>query len=575
MPDVLSSRTSRAPGRHAASRPTGPRHAVPAAPRRRRPLSVVLLAVVALVLGGALATSTSASSRTVVSIWSSSVVPRSGADPDVRRVELGTRFTTSASGAVRALRYYRHSTTLGPTVGTLWTASGQRLAQVTLPASGTGWQRAMLPKPVRLRAGQTYVVSYSSGGHYAGDQDYFAGRASTRSGPLTAVAGVYTYGAGFPTKQWRDSTYYADVEFLPLSRWSTSVVRGTSTPSPTTTAPSATPSATPTASPSATPTATRTATPTPTPTRTSTPTPTASPTASATPTLPTGSACVSRPSSCGYPDATTTGVTPGTTLKRVPEDVRSGPGWYWDDRGWVRIDGDGAVFSGFRTSLVDVTAKNVTISNNELVNEGGYPVTLRSASGARIDRNTIRGVNSTTTCDNAIRDIYGDTDNLVITGNNIYWCNSGINHVDRGGLIRGNFIHSLGYSCPESRTDCDHFNGIQLEAGTGPLMTIERNTILNPYSQTDAIMLANSDGPQKNRLIVGNLLGGGGYTFYGSGGPDGVATGIVVRDNVFTTAYYPRSGYWGPVVHWKTGNGNEWSNNRWLDGSRAGQLVLP
>src|SRR5690348_1640013 len=39
--------------------------------------------------------------------------------------------------------------------------------------------------------------------------------------------------------------------------------------------------------------------------------------------------CAVAPSACGYPDASTTGVPDGTTLRTVPTDVASGPGWYF------------------------------------------------------------------------------------------------------------------------------------------------------------------------------------------------------------------------------------------------------
>ena len=40
--------------------------------------------------------------------------------------------------------------------------------------------------------------------------------------------------------------------------------------------------------------------------------------------------CAATPSKCGYPDATNTGVPAGTTLKSVPAQVSSGPGWYYN-----------------------------------------------------------------------------------------------------------------------------------------------------------------------------------------------------------------------------------------------------
>lgn len=274
----------------------------------------------------------------------------------------------------------------------------------------------------------------------------------------------------------------------------------------------------------------------------------------------------------GFPDETTTGVPAGTTLKRVPEDVTSGPGWRYDPRGWVIISGDGAVFSGYRvTTSIDVTADNVVVRGN-LLELGGrsWGITLRHTRGVVIDHNTIRGQSFTNPCGDGIRGIYGDDDTVTITANEISSCLSGINHLNAGGVIADNYIHAMG-----SDAGGAHINGIQLGAGSGPAMVIRHNTIFNEHAQTDAIMLANDDGAQRNRVITGNLLGGGGYTFYGSGAVAGVATGIVISNNQFTTRFFPRGGYWGPVAYWKTGNGNVWASNTWADGPNAGKAINP
>jgi hypothetical protein len=207
----------------------------------------------------------------------------------------------------------------------------------------------------------------------------------------------------------------------------------TATPSPTATSPKPTPSVTPTSA---------------------SPTPTVTP--SSTPTV------------AGFPDASTTGVPAGTVLKRVPQDATSGTGWHWDTRGWVEIDGAGAVFSGFQVTgtNIDISASNVTVSNSEVVNgQGGWGITLRHATGVTLDRNTIRGTSASDPGDNAIRDIYGDADGVKITGNNVYWWGSGINHFDAGGLIQGNYIHDL----KNDSTGQQHLNGIQLGSGRWPV----------------------------------------------------------------------------------------------------------
>lgn len=327
------------------------------------------------------------------------------------------------------------------------------------------------------------------------------------------------------------------------------------------------------------PTVTVTATPSPTvnpsataqPSNSGTPSPTspASPPPSKQPTMTPGDGVTPAPD--GFPDEATTGVPDSLALKRVPRDVTSGPGWRYDSRGWITVYGSGAVFSGYRTSAnIDVTSPNATIKNNLIeLSRSNWGITLRHTNGVTIDHNTITGASFTNPGGDGIRGIYGDDDNVTITNNEIKWCLSGINHLNRGGLIEGNYIHDMG-----SDAGGAHINGVQLGAGDGSLMTIRRNTILNELAQTDAIMLANDDGAQRNRVITGNLIGGGGYTFYGSGSVSGSATGITFTDNQITTRFFPRGGYWGPVAYWKA-SGNVWSGNTWADGSNAGKPINP
>ena len=172
------------------------------------------MAVLAAIVGG-FGLSSSTAAATPRSIWADGVTPRSGADPEVADVELGTQFRTSVPGEVRAIRYFRFAKSLGTSRGTLWDRDGRKLASVSFaPHEGEGWQRAELTEPVSLAPNVTYVVSYTSEGRYAGDQYYFGRGKGRRSGPLTATAGVYSYGSGFPTQLWRGSSYYADVEFV-------------------------------------------------------------------------------------------------------------------------------------------------------------------------------------------------------------------------------------------------------------------------------------------------------------------------------------------------------------------------
>ena len=60
-------------------------------------------------------------------------------------VELGAAFTPAKDGTVTAIRFYKGAGNTGTHTGSLWTASGTRLATVTFTGeTATGWQTAKL-----------------------------------------------------------------------------------------------------------------------------------------------------------------------------------------------------------------------------------------------------------------------------------------------------------------------------------------------------------------------------------------------------------------------------------------------
>ena len=156
------------------------------------------------------------------SIWPAET-PSGGVDADSNSVELGVRFRTSAAGNVSALRFYKHAQNTGTHVGSLWSAGGSLLAQVTFSGeSASGWQVQTLASPVTLTTNTDYVVSYhTNSGFYTGDDQYFASSGVT-SGPLLAPQdgsggsnGLYKYGSSsvFPNETYNSENYWVDVVF--------------------------------------------------------------------------------------------------------------------------------------------------------------------------------------------------------------------------------------------------------------------------------------------------------------------------------------------------------------------------
>ena len=291
--------------------------------------------------------------------------------------------------------------------------------------------------------------------------------------------------------------------------------------------------------------------------------PTAPPASVPSPTTPPSSQrnCAATPSSCGYPDASNTGVPTGTVMRRIPEDVTSGAGWHYDSRGWIEIDGAGTVFDSFDVANdINVSASNVTIRNCRIRLGGeSQGIGLRHTNNVTIQDSQINSPNGG---DNrlmvGIKDIYGDSTGLKILRTNI-WNTSTAIQVESG-LIKDNYIHDLGYK------NGDHVNGTTSNGGTG-LLTIDHNTVFNSYDQTDAISLFQDFGNQANRTISNNLLAGGGYTIYAGANPGKLPTSnITITNNRISRKYFPNGGSFGPITAYNAnGTGNSFTGNIWDD----------
>ncbi|MDZ4090955.1 MAG: DUF4082 domain-containing protein [Arthrobacter sp.] len=141
---------------------------------------------------------------------------------DNSSIELGTAFSVTVAGSATGIRFYKGAGNTGTHVGSLWTAAGERLAQVTFTnETATGWQTASLSAPVALEPGQGYVVSYlAPNGNYPYTAAFFA--EPWINGVLTAPGGqngLYQYGSGgsVPTNSWNSTNYFVDVVFAPGS----------------------------------------------------------------------------------------------------------------------------------------------------------------------------------------------------------------------------------------------------------------------------------------------------------------------------------------------------------------------
>ncbi len=265
----------------------------------------------------------------------------------------------------------------------------------------------------------------------------------------------------------------------------------------------------------------------------------------------------------GFPDASA-GVPAGTTLKTVPGQVSSGPGWAWNKAdGYLEVSGNGADLTGLSVNgNIDISASNVTLNDVRLTagGAGSFGVTLRHTSDVTIENSTITGVNTTSKrLMVGIKDIFGDATGTVVDNDNIAKTSTGVQIYQ--GTIENNYIHNMGM------IPTDHLNGLTTNGDNDPLL-IQHNTILNSFGQTDAIGLFQDFSTVSNVTINDNFLAGGGYTIYGGMGSYGKSSGIVITNNIISTMYYPHGGYYGPVAYFDpTGTGNTWTGNTYSNGT--------
>ncbi|MEU9350516.1 DUF4082 domain-containing protein [Streptomyces griseoloalbus] len=174
-------------------------------------------------------------------VWPASAVPGTVNAGDGSSVELGVKFRTAKAGSITGVRFYKSPANTGTHTGSLWTASGTRLATGTFSnETASGWQQLNFAAPVTVKANTTYVASYfAPNGGYSYDAGYFTGSDAGLT-PLTALKsgtdggnGVYRYSStsAFPSTQSTGSNYWVDV-VLDTSTATTTLPTVTST-SPT------------------------------------------------------------------------------------------------------------------------------------------------------------------------------------------------------------------------------------------------------------------------------------------------------------------------------------------------------
>jgi len=264
------------------------------------------------------------------------------------------------------------------------------------------------------------------------------------------------------------------------------------------------------ASPTTSAPPTTSAAPSPTPTITS-----SSPPPSTTSAPPS---TISAPPSSGacalpaYPDASCTGVPPGTTLTS-----RSGD---------ITISTKGTVLSGLDIhGCVNVITTGVVIRNSRISCTGGYVVYSHTDGSVRIEDSEIN-------CANTRGTAIGDT-NVTALRVDIQGCENGFD-VDGNFVVEDSYIHDL-FQSAEAHTD-----GLQL-TDVAHDITIRHNRI---YANDGTSAIISASVGAVNILIDSNLMAGGAYTLYCR--QHGAGTNYRVINNHFSTIFYPKVGAYGP-----------------------------
>jgi hypothetical protein len=155
--------------------------------------------------------------------WTNSTTPGTPeVTNDTASVTLGLKFYSDVPGSVSGVRFYKGPDNTGAHVGTLWSSTGTKLAELTFSGeTASGWQQANFSSPVNIAANTTYVISYlAPKGYYTCDQNYsWATLSATPLHVSGAAPGVYAYGSAslFPTGTWNGSNYWVDLVFTSSS----------------------------------------------------------------------------------------------------------------------------------------------------------------------------------------------------------------------------------------------------------------------------------------------------------------------------------------------------------------------
>ncbi|WEO76924.1 DUF4082 domain-containing protein [Cryobacterium sp. SO2] len=496
-------------------------------------MAVAAAASLALVLGAAVPATAlplaSATAPATETLWGTKAPPGAVVDSDRASVELGTTFTAKKAGQILGVRFWKTAENSGKHTGTLWSASGAKLATATFTAETTsGWQTVRFSTPVSVKAGTRYVASYHApNGRYVATTKLNAPAVSTTSLSVAAGSGTYAYGSApaFPTKSWNSAGYWTDVVF---SASSTSTSAPTPVPAPTT-------------APTTTPKPTTTPTPTPTPKPTSAPAPAAGAFAGAT---NTGAAAAGFNPTQAYTGPLTVTV-PGTVITNriIPAGLRIEA----DD---VTVQGNiiqGPTEVSWDQAALHVTGDRVKVLDND----------IRGTSATDWTKNPINGVKLVGEYPEFSRN---NVSRIAGDGISIYGDNA---------KLVGNWVHDFTFRDGGVHYDGLHYPGQAGDDTTEPALIKDNTVELWASGGTSGMTAAMGFPKIASKIVVDhNLVAGGNYSMWGGG------SGITYKNNMFWTKFSSKVGYYGPTAYIGEVGPVTWTNNSYTNDGKTSSAPM-
>jgi hypothetical protein len=225
--------------------------------------------------------------------------------------------------------------------------------------------------------------------------------------------------------------------------------------------------------------------------------------------------CVWSPSSCGFPDAATTGVPTGTRL--TPS-------------GSITVKREGAVLENLDiTGTLTIKASHVTVRNTR-VRSGGYAVITVDPSASDVTLTDVDVIGNGLAGSAGSSGIVGTA---TVSGARVSGVENGF-LPGSGSRISGSYVARL--AAPGK----PHYDGVQIDGDVHDVTLSDTTIDLSEHDQTSAVMVDNYYGPVSAIAVDHNLLAGGGFTVYADGSFSTTApiTGVAYTRNRVAAGSY-------------------------------------